>query len=431
MNVRELRREQLSTGLVQSTYPEVEWRGGSRKLGKSPFYLAFETSLASIQQRGAVIQADYLRGDVAPEFTLPYSPAAWIDITPRVAYRYTYWTQSSALDPNNPTGVVDEPISRQLWSYGVGIIGPKMYRVFGKSKAPSRYKHTIEPLVTYGFDDTFDRRDEVLNYDEIDQIGGAGNRLTYALVQRLFAKKPQAVPEPPPSAADSIVLPDGTTYESTDTPESPDTPLSPSTPERTPAEPRAVPVEIGSLEFRQARSFDEDISSADLDGDGVPDSFSPYSPVSMIARVNPTPAVSVDLRSTYDILYKDIRDISISGMLRNQVSSLKFSFFRRNGLGVNSSTFLPNPNSTQAQATGGLSLLRDKMKLRAQVSYNADPLPDQSHFPEQRYQFIYSTQCCTFVVERLTREFAAIEQRRELYFRVDLRGVGKVVQKTF
>ena len=61
------------TGLVQQTLPEIELRGRSRRLGKTPFYLSFESSIASIQQRlkSNNFDADYLRGDLAPDPTLP------------------------------------------------------------------------------------------------------------------------------------------------------------------------------------------------------------------------------------------------------------------------------------------------------------------------------------------------------------------------
>jgi hypothetical protein len=157
----------------------------------------------------------------------------------------------------------------------------------------------------------------------------------------------------------------------------------------------------------------------------------------LTGRFNPSRAVSFDLRTNYDILWDQVRDVSLSGILRNQVSSLKFSAFHRNGLGVfNQGTtaepdLVPNEDSTQAQMTGGLSLLSDRLKLRLQTSYNADPRPGDGHFPEQHWQLLYSTQCCTFLIERLTRDFATLEERREVYFRVDLRGVGKLLEKTW
>jgi hypothetical protein len=297
-----------------------------------------------------------------------------------------------------------------------------MYRIFGKSKQRPRYKHTVETRLTYGFDEDFDRRDEVLSFDEIDRLTGAGNRVSYALVQRLFAKRPQSVPTVSPLAAESIVLPDGKTYQAPETPDES---------EPGAAEPPSVPVEIASFELRQTRSFDEDLSFADLDGDGVQEETSPYSDIFVVGRFNPSQGVSIDLRSTYDILFDEVQDVSLSGTLRNRVSSFRFSAFHRNGLGVNASTLEPNPDSTQAQLAGGLSLVRDRLKLKLQTSYTADPAPESSHFPEQHWQVQYSTQCCTFLIERLTRDFATLEERREVYFRIDLRGVGKLLEKTW
>ncbi len=417
LNVSELRLEQLSTGLVQSTYPEIEWRGRSRKLGHSPFYLTFLSSLAAIQQQSSTLDADYLRADLRPEITLPYSPSAWFDITPRVAYRWTHWTQHQTT-----TGLVDDSLSRQLWSYGVELVGPKIFRVFGDARAGSRYKHTIEPHLSYGFDEEFDRFGDVLSYDEIDQARGAGTRATYALVQRLFAKRPQAEPTPPPAAADSIVLPDGTTMRGTPSPDA-----APETPSERPS----VPVEIASFELRQARSFDEDLSFADLDDDGVQEESSPYSDISATGRVNPSPGVSVDVRSIYDILYQQIQDVSLSGTLRNPLTSVKLSVVHRNGLGVSSTTLEPIEDSTQAQLAGELSLLQDKLHLKLAGSYDADPAPGDGHFPEQHWQVLYSTQCCTFLVEGLNRTFGSTDERRDIHFRIDLHGVGKLVEKTF
>jgi hypothetical protein len=421
-NIRELRREQLSSGLVQSTYPEIEWRGRSRKLGRSPLYLAFESSVASIQQQGSTIDADYLRGDLAPEISLPFSPTAWFDITPRVSYRWTGWTQQTDED-DLIDGVQDDSLVRQLWTYGIEIVGPKVYRIFGEAKEQARFKHTIEPRIIYGYAEEFDRRDDVLSFDEIDRLGGAGNQVTYSLVQRLFARRPQVVPATPPSAADSIVLPDGTTYQRPTTPEE----REGETAEKAPS----VPVEIASLQVRQTRSFDRDLSFADLDGDGVDEETSRYSPIALSGRFNPTQAASIDLRTNYDILYDEIKDVSLSGTLRSQISSLRFSVFHRRGLGVNASTLAPNEDSTQAQLAGGLSLLHDRLNLRLQGAYDADPAPGNDHIPEQHWQVLYSTQCCTFMIERLTRDFATLEKRRDLHFRIDLRGVGKLVEKTW
>jgi len=414
LNIREWRDEQLSTGFVQQTLPEIELRGRSRRMGKTPLYLSFESSIASIQQRdkAGFFDADYLRGDVAPVLTLPWSPAPWIDITPRVSYRYTYYTQHEV------GGVVeDSALTRKLWSYDLQIDGPKLFRTFGKLDGKARFKHSIEPRIQYGFGESFDRRDEVLSFDEVDRVSGAGNAMSYALVQRLLARKSQRVPPASPVAGDTIVLPDGTTHEPGDGTEDAGSADQPAA-----AQP-SVPVEIASLEIAQRRSFDQNLSSKDVDGDGQNET-SPYSPIVLTARVNPGQALSFDLRSGYDILFDEITDVSLSGAVRGPIASARFSLVHRNGLGAEAE------DSTQVRLLGGFRLLQDRMRFNVETAYNADPGAGGSHFPEQRYQLVYSTQCCTIYVERLTREFATADNRREIYFRFDLHGVGKW-DKTF
>ena len=217
-------------------------------------------------------------------------------------------------------------------------------------------------------------------------------------------------------ASDTVILPDGTIHEPTDTPQDAAPPA---------AEKPSVPVEIASLEIGQRRSFDQDLSSADLDGNGEKESFSPYSPIVLTGRVNPSPALSLDLRSGYDILYNKISGVSVSGGLRGQMASVKFSLVHRTGLAANAE------DSTQVRLLGGFRLLQERLQFNVEASYNADPGASGNHFPEQHFQFVYSSQCCSFYVERLTRDFGTADTRRELYFRIDLRGVGKLLQKTF
>jgi len=419
LNVRELRREQLGgSGLVQQSFPEIEWRGRSRKLGSTPLYLAFESSAASIQQRSSDVasDSDYLRGDVAPALTLPFSPARWLDVTPRVSYRLTYYTERKG-----PAGTLDDPLTRALWSYGVDLVGPKLFRVWDRGEGANKYKHTVEPQISYGFEESYDRVGEVLRFDDVDGVNGAGERLTYSLVQRLFARRPRAEIT---TAADPgmVVLPDGTADDGSAAAPAPASGAGTAGA----AAPRpSEPVEVASLQLSQVRSFDRDLSSADRDGDGAVDATSRFSPVTLTGRFNPLPATSLDVRSSYDILFHKLRDASLSGSLRARLVALSLSAFHRQGLAAG------QEDSTQAQFGAGLSLVRGRLRLKLSGSYDADPGGGGSHFPNQKWQVSYDTQCCSFLVERITRDFAQPEDRRELYFRIDLTGVGKLFDQSF
>jgi hypothetical protein len=429
LNVREQRRERLSNGLIQQALPEVEFRGRSYRLGKTPFFLSFESSFASIQQRqetGVPIDADYLRGDVATTINVPISPTPWLDITPRVSYRWTRWTQRQLLftDANGAPSreILDDPLDRGLVAYGVDFVGPKIFRYLDTPS--TRFKHSLETQLRYGFADSFDEFEEIIRYDEVDTAQGADEQISYALVQRLFAGRPQSRPNPQQDGPQGIVLPDGTTVE--DVPGRPAAPL-PAERGDAPLE----PLEIASFQIAQSRSFDRDLSSADVDGDGVNETSS-FGPVLFTGRYNPNPRTSVDLRASWHYLYRRFSDVSVSSGYRDRLTTLRLSAVHREGLGLDFAGD-PNQDDTQFRYFTAFNLLKSrsgepKIQFSVGGTYLVQPPSDLSHFPDQQWQVRYATQCCTIHLQRLTRD---IDNRRELSFRVDLTGVGKVLSQTF
>ena len=428
LNVREQRREQLSSGLIHQALPEVEFRGRSRRLGKTPLYFAFESSFASIQRLESSNDANYLRGDLFPTLTLPFSPVPWFDIAPRVSYRYTRWTQHEkfvSVGPE-PTDVelvtLDAPLNRELLSYGIDLIGPKLYRFFETRAA--RYKHSVETQVRYGFAESFDRADEVIQYDQVDTVRGADRQISYALVNRLFAGRTQAPPAPSREGAKGIVLPDGTTIEDIPGSENRRPPDQPEGPQE--------PVEIASVQISQSRSFDEPIRSADTDGDGVPET-SDYSDIFLSGRFNPNDRTSLDLRAQWDILFHQISGVTVSGGYRNRLTTVRGSVVHTEGLRIDPLTQQKDDDSTQVRYYTAFNFLRSRtgqprLQFGLSGSWMARPPEGLSHFPDQSWQLRYATQCCTFHLNRLTRD---IDDRREFSIRVDLTGVGKIFSSTF
>jgi len=452
VNVRELRREQLrvdGSELIQQTLPEIEWRGRTKQMGKTPLYFNYQSSVAAIQQREeptacaappctvsqlAPLNADYGRLDLFPTFSMPLAPAPWVDITPSVSYRMTHWTQrfrQITLGTGDITRVAtDTAITRELFGANLSIVGPKFYRIFG-DKDGRRFKHTIEPRVAYGYLERFDRTDELLLYDDVDQFNGSGANMSYSLAQRLFSKRPRSNPVPGREAMQPVVLADGTTDDPLAERVSPVDGTEDYAPAPAPDAP-VEPVEVATFEFRQARSFNTDLSFADLDSDGVNESTSPFSNVQMKGRYNPSRKTSLDLRGNYHILYDEIADVTLSGSIRNRRTRTGFSLIYRNGLGVRNigttalPVFDPVRDDTQVRMDSGLNLIGGKLRLNVATLFTANPPAGQSHLPDQHWRVAYATQCCTFVIERFTRDFSGSFDRRDLSFRVDLTGIGKL-----
>jgi lipopolysaccharide assembly outer membrane protein LptD (OstA) len=446
VNAREYRRAQFigtvvnpvtleleESSLLQQSLPEIEWRGRSNRLGRSPFYLQYEASLASIQQREMNVfdrprfDADYLRGDVFPVISIPWAPRPWIDITPRFTYRYTYYTQQQAMIPNpqdpeeDIRSVVDGSLSRELWGANLLLVGPKINRIFGKPKS-KQYKHSIEPRLTYGYGEAFEASNDIIRFDEVDVFNGAGNAVSYALVNRLFVKRPRDVAPTGAVGDETIVMPDGTVSEA-----GMSGPPSGAPPTQDPgaALPPTESVEIASIEIAQRRSFDQTLSTATIDGELQESRFGD---VVLTGRYNPNPNTTLDIRSSYDILFKDLKGATLSGGVRKRLAQLRFSLVWRNGLGGQT-------DDTQLRFTTGFSVLRGKLRFMVDGTVDFDPeanvvTGEKNAFPNRAWRIQYSTQCCTLYFERLDRTYT-LSERRDFYFRVDLKGIGKILQVTY
>ena len=457
--VQQQYREQLfvdGTTLKQSTFPKIDWRGRSRQLGKSPLYFQFASSYAMIQQDGERIHADYLRGDIGPTLSLPFSPAPWLDMTPSLAVRSTYWTQSQRqpANPNDPVVVLDEPLWRNLLGASLDLRGPKLYRIFetdakpaeeGKEARPAKkYKNTIEPRLLYTYQQAFDRVDEVIIYDEVDRFGVDANAMTYGIASRLIAQRPRSDPEPQTGSGERILVPEGESGRLREAPTAvpdPDETAAADAGEEDAAPAPLEPVEIASLELSQTYSFNSTPSFADIDGDGVRESDSHFSSVGLTGRYNPSRTLSFNVTGRYDVLFDQVSEVGVSGNFRERMAQGLFSIVYRPGLGVTQTCGdVPLPadpddcvlvvvtekaDATQLRFQGNFGPIAGRLRLGVDGTYNFTPSPTEKHLPYQRWRLEYYTQCCGFLAEYLINDYSAI-QRREFRFAVDLRGIGKL-----
>ena len=442
LNARELRREQLLSGdtsRVQETLPEIEMRGRNKRLGRTPFYLSFESSAISVGQFGTESTSspipiqnptptfNYYRGDLFPTLTAPWSPWPWLDISPSASWRGTYYTQSRV---PNTSRTVDEPISRSLMRAGVELVGPKLFRIYGgePQSGRARYKNVIEPRFGYEYRTSDPDQDKILPFDEVDTLNTASNQIFYGLRSKLFTRRPRAEIKDLALGERPVTMDlerTGGSLHDTD-------PGAAAAQEETAkektekADQPQEPVEILSLEFRQFRSLETDLRSEDLDGDGVLDpgedidannslDRSRYSTLEMIGRFNPGPAASVDLRGSWDPLFDQLTELSVSGNLYSPTARSAFSIVRRAGVGPAVET------RTQFRVAAGVALWSGKVRFDAEGTYDLEV----KEVPDQRYRVEYYTQCCGFLADYLQRDFTDLT-RREFRFTVDLRGIGRL-----
>jgi LPS-assembly protein len=471
--VQEQYREQLfsdASTLVQTTLPQVQWRGRSKKLGKSPLYFSYISSFTWINQNGPSINADYWRADLAPTLSLPLSPAPWLDITPTVALRSTYWSEHQVppTPPSTVNEIVSEGLMRNLLGASVEFSGPRFFRIFEKvSKDGKRkIKNTVEPKLTYTYQQAFDKSAEVINYDEVDPFGVNANAVTFGIASRVIAQRPRAATDTGAASGEKILIPDSASGQLREAPVAVpnDQEIGPTTspgndasqtaggaPTPVDATAPLEPIEVASIEMSETYAFKSFPSQADVHGDcaamgtfsAACNETSHFSTLSLTGRYNPSRNTSFNLTGRYDVLFKSVSEVTLSGNFRNRMANGLFSLVYHPGLGyvraADPDTGVPLPadpvtnlfpitgarGSSQLRFQGNFGPFAGRLRLGMDATANFNPAPGTPRVPYQRWRLEYYTQCCGFLTEYLINDYTAI-QRREFRFAIDLRGIGKL-----
>jgi lipopolysaccharide export system protein LptA len=224
--------------------PEIEFRGRRQRLGDTPLFFDFQTSVDHFDKGDR--QAVYDRADAFPVVSSQLSPVPWIDIDANAGARTTWYSKSQRSDlgcdnipgthdfgegnglldaePDNPplgvfgpeddvgcdgipgtgdfgegngkrdsesTVIVDDDFERQVYQAGLNIVGPKVSRIFdtpGSSFSP-QFKNTIEPTLRYLYLSEVQNPLDIIRFDDVDVTTNHTNQLTYGFTTRLFAKR--------------------------------------------------------------------------------------------------------------------------------------------------------------------------------------------------------------------------------------------------
>jgi hypothetical protein len=481
--------------------PKIELRGRRQRLGRSPLFMTLESS-ANYFDKG-VAGASYARFDAFPVLSAQLSPLPWLDVDASAGYRDTYYSRSQTADlgcdgipgtadfgegdgidnsehDENLNGVfdaaddigcdnqglrrdfgqgngirdeertliTDEAFNRRTYRAGLTLIGPRISRVFDRpaSRFSPQYKHAFEPQIRYAYLSRVEDADRVIPFDEIDVVRANSNRLTYALVTRLYAKRPVGGT----AEVGALLGPSNATFVGggrVDAYAQARQALRRLQEERQGAAGTGAPppdageegkkrlstVEIATLEISQDYSFLGPLSVSTALGFPEEALKSRLSPVRATLRINPSIHTSLDLRSSFDILFRQIREASLSANLRSTrrgFVDLTWSMVRdlegRALLGKGLAFSQPFDRN-QIGLQGETNFLGRRFLLGMQTNYElGDVLPGEPRLRDQRYRFGYNTQCCGFQLEVLNRNFLGSSQR-EFRFLINLKGVGNVI----
>lgn len=138
---------------TQERLPEVRLTGYRQELGNLPVYYESESSAGYYRRRfadtnGLAILPDYAgaRADTFHQLTIPETFFGWLNVTPRVGGRFTYYSQSTGLG-----GITDET-TRGVFNTGAEV-SFKASRLWPTVQSDflevDGLRHIIEPSVNY------------------------------------------------------------------------------------------------------------------------------------------------------------------------------------------------------------------------------------------------------------------------------------------
>ncbi len=350
--------------------PELEYKLRKTRIGKTPFYLEFESSAHMLDvERNERQDESYGRADIFPSITLPIPVAPWFSLSLNAGGRYTWYSDSLLLSDEKEGTTNDfrgESISRFVPVGSAEIIGPSFSKIFEtEGEKYSKYKHLVEPRITYQFTDDYDDFGRVPRFDEIDRIKGR-NTARYSIINRVLAKPRD--------------------------------------------ESRGGARELLSLTVFQDHSFDA-LNPLQSSRDRV--MTKSQGPLSALFRYNPSLQTNLRVDMAYNTLFGGLQSAALSG---------RVTFRKRDHVGVRWTTRrnveIDETMSHQVRASTGIGI-GSRWTVSAEVNYDVERDLKQL----QRY-FIDFKGCCF----GLTLEGGdyRLGQRRDVQYRllVNLRNVG-------
>ena len=130
------------------------------------------------------------RFDFHPSLSLPIDIAPWLQLTPRVGIRETFYNNEIQVTPAPVMVTEGSSFSRELLDVNVTLEGPKFNRIFlSDDPGGASFKHVIEPRLQYDYIPDLDRTDRarIRLIDNIDAIDDT-HQFGFFLVQRLLRK---------------------------------------------------------------------------------------------------------------------------------------------------------------------------------------------------------------------------------------------------
>jgi LPS-assembly protein len=387
-------------------------RRSSRLSEKIPFYLSFDAALEGVRRSEASSGVSFLnapsiiqRMDLAPRLTFPLkSFAGGFTLTPSLGFRSTFY--SSSFDPTKRE-FISRNLLRNYAEVEMDLRPPSLAKVFRHRNGSPWFRHIIEPFLTYRRIAGIDEFRQTPRIDERDVIAST-NELEYGISNRFFVRRVGA---------------DGKTSQA---------------------------YELLDVTLTQKYFFDPAFGGAlqDCGTGNLPDcrreQFFPLntlsgfsyggirrniSPLSVRARVRPSPLTFADVRLNYDTRFQEIREFIVGGGYSKGAVTISQSWYFTRRIATDQLRFDPSSlpgnqfdvaaflGNVQRGPYGGLSVAYD-FRNRTLTGVARDP------------QLIYlistagwAWDCCSLQAQNFTLK-AGFRNENRVVFAFTLKGIG-------
>ena len=165
--------------------------------GRGPVYFGFDLFTGVVYRRDQNIQTSNFvdRYELAPRVTVPLHFGPWLGVTASAVFRTTRYG-----DSYTSAGLASgASISRNTGEFAVELRPPALERFFERSslkedKIRHRYKHTIEPALTYRNVMGVNRFADFIRFDSDATLTNT-SEVEYGFTQRLFRKDGDGQPQ--------------------------------------------------------------------------------------------------------------------------------------------------------------------------------------------------------------------------------------------
>ena len=150
-----------------------------------PVYFSFDSLVGAVHRDDVNLDTPAFveRSEIAPKVTVPLSFGPWLNLTASAAVRTTYYGASL----NSSGSLSSEGITRNDGEFALEIRPPTLERFFERPKKNRRYKHTIEPEITYRYVTGINDFDRFIRFDSDATLSNT-NEIEYGFTQRLYVK---------------------------------------------------------------------------------------------------------------------------------------------------------------------------------------------------------------------------------------------------